>query len=78
LNFARDHDERPIERATAIRACRIILSDVVGAQAAAGAKIEFQNDPVTVADVLRFLEETTDSSRGWQCLLKRAGFKVDA
>ena len=72
--FVDGNDERPVEKECAIRVCRLVLTELVGAPGANSAAIDFDTAPVTVGDVLGKLEEMSDSASAWRCILRQAGF----
>lgn len=64
--------ERPVERSTAIKVCRLIAEDVLGKQRARSAPISFAEDgPVLLRDVQAMIQDLCGAD-GWSALRRRA------
>jgi hypothetical protein len=69
---AKGSGERPIERSTAEKVCRLIAEDALGHQRARSASIAFAADePVLLRDVHAVIE-TLCGADGWTALRRRA------
>jgi hypothetical protein len=70
-----DPEKTQVARETALLVSRIVLAEALGYRAA-GMKIEFEDNPVRLSDVLSAIDKSCDGPSGWQAMQKKSGIRA--